>query len=318
MNRCLYCYENIDSGIYHVPCSRRLFGTSKPPILDYTLDELYSLAVQSFFTATVPGVQPKMSLARFSENKCDKLTFFGMLGDYIMKPQVRSYRALPENEALTMHMAAIAGIDIAPCGLLPLASGELVYITLRMDRLVAGTRGLKKVKRHMEDFCQATEHSTEHKYRGSMELVARTIRKFSDTPGLDLVNILKRTLFFFLTGNADMHLKNFSFLYDGPAKRLAPAYDLLSTRLVISEKDDPEEMALTINGRKNRLKLGDFAIFSKNIGLNTKQFQTACDGLATQLPAMLELVQKSFLPEDLKKAYGELLRERAVLLGLWP
>ena len=117
----------------------------------------------------------------------------------------------------------------------------------------------------MEDFCQATEHSTKRKYKSSMEFIAKTIRKFSDTPGLDLVELLKRSLFFFLTGNADIHLKNFSFLYEGHTRRLAPAYDLLSTRLVISERDDPEELALPLNGKKNRLKREDFALFARNI-----------------------------------------------------
>ena len=119
-----------------------------------------------------------------------------------------------------------------------------------MNRLASGKKGLKKSLRHMEDFCQATEHSTKRKYKGSMEFIAKTIRKFSDTPGLDLVELLKRSLFFFLTGNADIHLKNFSFLYEGHTRRLAPAYDLLSTRLVISEKDDSEELALPSMARR--------------------------------------------------------------------
>ena len=90
----------------------------------------------------------------------------------------------------------------------------------------------------------------QRKYKSSMEFIAKTIRKFSDTPGLDLVELLKRSLFFFLTGNADIHLKNFSFLYEGHTRRLAPAYDLLSTRLVISEKDDSEELALPSMARR--------------------------------------------------------------------
>ena len=99
----------------------------------------------------------------------------------------------------------------------------------------------------------------------------------------------------------------------GCTRRLAPAYDLLSTRLVIPEKDDPEEMALTINGKKNKLKFEDFA---KNIRLNAKQFRTACDQLAASRPVLFALVQKSFLPEDLKKDYAKLLVERATRLGL--
>lgn len=151
-----------------------------------------------------------------------------------------------------------------------------------------------------------------------MELVAMTLRRLSDDPGRDLAELLRRTLFIFLSGNADMHLKNFSFLQDGHTQRLAPAYDLLSTRLVISERDDPEELALPLNGKKNRLKREDFALFARNIGLNDRQFQAACDALAARLPVLFDLVRKSFLPGDLKEAYGELLRERSARLGLAP
>ena len=119
-----------------------------------------------------------------------------------------------------------------------------------------------------------------------MELVARTLRRLSDDPGRDLAELLRRTLFIFLSGNADMHLKSFSFLQDGHTRRLAPAYDLLSTRLVISERDDPEELALPLNGKKNRLKREDFALFARNIGLNDRQFQAACDALAARLPVL--------------------------------
>ena len=312
MNRCLSCHTALAGGFYHPSCSLALFGTPKPPILDCTLEELYLWAKRKHQRGSVPGVQPKMSALQ----TLDRLEVTDISGDYIMKPQVPAYRALPENEALTMRMAATAGIEVAPCGLLPLVSGELVYVTQRMDRLVPGKRGLRRTTRHMEDFSQVTEHSTTRKYRGAMELVARGLRTYSDTPGLDLVRLLRLALFCFLTGNADMHLKNFSLLYEGRTKRLAPAYDLLSTRLVIPERDDPEEMALTLNGKKNRLRLEDFALFAKNIGLGSRQFQSACDSLAASLPSLFNLVQASFLPDDLKEAYGALLRVRAQRLGL--
>lgn len=307
----------METGLAHPACSRRLFGTDRPPVLDLTLEALYRLAGHAL-TGFVPGVQPKMSLTRLFRNGRDTLTLRSGQCTYLAKPQVPEYRALPENEALTMAMAAAAGIETAPCGLLPLASGELCYVTLRMDRLEAGKEGLKPAQRPMEDFCQATEHPTRRKYKGSMELVARTLRRLSDDPGRDLAELLRRTLFIFLSGNADMHLKNFSFLQDGHTRRLAPAYDLLSTRLVISERDDPEELALPLNGKKNRLKREDFALFARNIGLNDRQFQAACDALAARLPVLFDLVRKSFLPGDLKEAYGELLRERSARLGLAP
>jgi serine/threonine-protein kinase HipA len=109
----------------------------------------------------------------------------------------------------------------------------------------------------MEDMCQLTERLTEHKYHASYEQIGKTILKYSTNPGLDLVNFCEIVLFSFLTGNADMHLKNFSLIYDsvnGPI--LAPAYDMLSTALV--NPADDEDLALTLNGKKKRIKRKDF------------------------------------------------------------
>lgn len=319
MGRCLYCFKELDNGIYHPGCSRKLFGTPEPPILEYSLDELYVKARENAVaSAAVPGVQPKMSMAEISDNGRRKLTFVGLLGDYIMKPPSPDYPSLPENEAATMKMAEAAGIATAPSGLLPLAYGELVYVTLRMDRaIIKGGRKISRI-RHMEDFCQATEHMTEHKYLGSMEMVAKTLRRYSSAPGFDLSILLDMTLFIFLTGNGDMHLKNFSLIYDGDEQRLAPAYDMLSTRLVIPEKDDPEELALTLCGKKSNFKARDFMKFAETLGLSDKQYYTAIKRLSGRLPKILDVLNSSFLSEVQIAAYKRLISERLERLNIIP
>lgn len=319
MRRCLYCFKKIEDGIYHPGCSRKLFGTPEPPALEYSLDELYAKARESAVaSAAVPGVQPKMSMAEISDNGRRKLTFVGLWGDYIMKPPSPDYPFLPENEATTMKMAEAAGIAAAPSGLLPLVSGELVYVTLRMDRATINRgRRISRI-RHMEDFCQATEHVTEHKYHGSMELVAKTLRRWSSAPGFDLSVFLDMTLFIFLTGNGDMHLKNFSLIYDGDERRLAPAYDMLSTRLVIPEKDDPEELALTLCGKKNNFKGRDFIKFAENIGLSNKLYHAAVKRLSGRMPKILDVLGSSFLPDEQIEAYKQLISERFTRLTIIP
>ena len=144
-----------------------------------------------------------------------------------------------------------------------------------MDRAGIKRYEAKKRLRHMEDFCQITEHMTENKYRGSMELVAKNLRRYSAAPGYDLSILLDTAVFIFLTGNSDMHLKNFSLIYDGGERRLAPAYDLLSTRLVIPAKDDPEEFAMPMNGKKSNFKEADFLKFTESAGLNEKHYKRA-------------------------------------------
>lgn len=319
MGRCLYCFKKLDNGIFHSGCSRKLFGTPEPPVLEYTLDELYAKARENAVaSAAVPGVQPKMSMAEVSDNGRRKLTFVGLLGDYIMKPPSPDYPSLPENEAATMKMAEAAGIAAAPSGLLPLASGELVYVTLRMDRAIIKRSRKINLIRHLEDFCQATEHMAEQKYHGSMELVAKTLRRYSSAPGFDLSVLLDMTLFIFLTGNGDMHLKNFSLIYDGDERRLAPAYDMLSTRLVISEKDDPEEFALTLCGKKSNFKARDFMKFADTIGLSDKQYYSAIKRLSGKLPKILDVLESSFLPETQIETYKQLISERFARLNIIP
>ena len=153
---------------------------------------------------TVTGVQPKLSLDLQASGGTSRLTLVGLWGQYILKPPSPEYPQMPENEDLTMHLAQVFSITTVPHTLIRLESGELAYLTRRIDRTGNGR------KRGMEDCCQLAERLTADKYRGSMELVARTIRRYSSQAALDSVTLYELTLFCFLIGNADMHLKNFS------------------------------------------------------------------------------------------------------------
>ncbi|WPP47964.1 HipA domain-containing protein [Catalinimonas niigatensis] len=99
----------------------------------------------------------------------------------------------------------LTSIKIVPHSLIRLASGELAYITKKIDRQ-------KKKKLHMEDMCQLTERLTEYKYKGSHEQIGKTIIQYATHPILDIINYFEQVVFSFLTANANMHLKNFSLL----------------------------------------------------------------------------------------------------------
>lgn len=316
--RCLGCYGSIEGdAIYHPRCSRALFGSDAPPELPYDLECLRELAAKNVLeSVAVPGVQTKLSMDRETTKDGGRLTIVGLRGAYILKPPSSEYPYLPENEDLTMSLARLAGIDVAPHGLLPLASGELAYVTRRPDRTIARGRKIVPLVRHMEDFCQITEHLTEHKYRGSMEQVARTIRTYSSYAGNDLARLLDLLVFVFLTGNADMHLKNFSLLYDGESRSLAPAYDLLSTRLAIPESVDPEELALPLNGKKSRLHPDDFVAFLKSAGLTETQFARTLRRFSSKMERLLAFIGEGFLPEAMVRDYRNLVRDRAARLGI--
>jgi serine/threonine-protein kinase HipA len=205
-------------------------------------------------------------------------------------------------EDVTMHLAQLSKIKTVPHSLIRLTSGNLAYITKRIDRT-------KKGKLAMEDMCQLTERLTEDKYHGSYEQIARTIQKYSATPGLDVVNFFELVLFSFLTGNADMHLKNFSLLEQpGLGMTLSPAYDLVNTALV--NPADKEEMALTLNGKKKKLKKADFVAAMNTLKVEEKQQQNIFNKMLKSIPKWNEHIDISFLNAEFKEHYKAIIHER--------
>jgi serine/threonine-protein kinase HipA len=313
MSKCLYCYQETgaEQQDFHPACSKRLFGTAQPPLLPYNREHISELAEQIIRSqATLTGVQPKLSLDIHSEKGSPKrFTIVGLWGRYILKPQTDQYPHLPELEDATMHLAEIARMATVPHALIRFSDGELCYITRRIDR---GNNGKKFL---MEDMCQLSERLTEYKYKGSYEQIARLILKHSSTPKLDLVNFWEQVLFSWLTGNADMHLKNFSLYSLRPdAHMLTPAYDMLSTALVMPE--DTEELALTLNGKKRKLKRSDFETAFLQSGLNQKVIENIFTKFEKSYPLWLDFLDQSFLPETIKAAYKELIKKRHTRLNL--
>lgn len=292
---------------YHPVCCQRLFGSASPPVLPYTWEQLNELAEQSIRQhITVPGVQAKLSLHLERNAGAGRLTLVGLDGAYILKPPVEQYPQMPELEHLTLLMARCFGIDTAECGLIALEGGQLSFITRRMDR-----DGARKL--HMEDMCQLTDRLTEQKYRGSMEQVGRAILRYCSNPLFEAVRLFDLSLFCFLTGNADMHLKNFSLLYaPGGEVRLSPAYDLLPTVLLIPE--DREEMALTLNGKKRKLKLSDFRQFGLALRLTERQVENSFRRISQALNSGLDLIGESACSAENKLRYRDLIMERAMRL----
>lgn len=312
MKRCLYCYQDLDSaGDYHEACSKKFFGKKLAPDFPYTEDQLVELAkriIQSQIALT--GVQAKLSLnveKQNDKNNPTKFTIVGLWGGYILKLPSSVYPELPELEDATMHLADLFSMQTVPHSLFRLQSGKLAYLTKRVDRTDDG----KKI--HMEDMCQLTERLTEHKYRGSYEQIGKAIIKYSAWPGLDIVNFLERLVFCFLTGNADMHLKNFSLTHH-LGFSLCPAYDLVPTALVV--KEDEEQLALTLNGKKNRIKMEDFSAFAQQFKIDLKVLNYVYKKAQSTLPRWNNFIDASFLTGETKARYIELIRNRMTQLQL--
>ncbi len=313
MEKCLCCYKKLKEGQkdYHPACARKLFGASQAPVLGYCRSEIGDLAKEVVRSQTaVTGVQAKLSLSVNPGgcNEPQRFTIVGLWGHYILKPQSDHFCWLPEIEGVTMHMAEAAKITVVPHGLIRFADGELAYITRRIDREDDG----KKIQ--MEDMCQLTERLTEYKYRGSYEQIAKCIQQYSSVTKLDLVNFWEVVIFCWITGNADMHLKNFS-LYNrgGLGFALTPAYDLLSTALVMPE--DTEELALTLNGKKRKIRRADFEKAMQQSGISEKVMMNIEKKFRKACPKWLELIDMSFLPDEIKRKYKRLILSKVYTLA---
>lgn len=310
--KCLFCYKDLKEGQkdYHPACARKFFGTKGVPSLPYVRSQLGDLARKVVRAqTTLTGVQAKLSLDidKGGRNRPDRFTIVGLWGKFILKPQTDTYRALPELEDVTMYMAEAARIATVPHALIRFRDGELCYITRRVDRRDDGS------KVPMEDMCQLTERLTEYKYKGSYEQIAKAIRRYSAAPQLDVVNFWEVVVFSWITGNADMHLKNFS-LYnpDGAGYTLTPAYDMLSTHLAMPE--DNEELALTLNGKKRKLRRDDFIKSITSSGVDAKVIDNMARRFGRALPQWFWLIDRSFLPEDMRRAYKGLILRRIIML----
>ncbi|MCX6181935.1 MAG: HipA domain-containing protein [Bacteroidetes bacterium] len=307
MKKCLYCYKPLESKEidFHIACCKKMFGQPTPPLLTFSEKQMADLATEIIKKqSTVTGVQAKLSLNLVSGPKDEpsRFTIVGLWGDYILKPPTPNYPQLPEVEDLTMHLASIAKIQVVPHSLIRMENGHLSYITKRIDRN-------KKRKFHMEDMCQLTERLTEDKYHGSYEQIAKTILKYSTNPGLDVVNFFEQVLFSFLTGNADMHLKNFSLIHDpniGPI--LSPAYDMVATALV--NPADDEDLALTLNGKKKKIKRSDFIAAFNTLRLDQKQQENIFKKMTNAKSKWIELIDASFISKGFKKELNSIINNR--------
>jgi len=267
-----------------------------------TAEQLHEAAAMAG-KMSIQGVQPKMSAVLDEKNKVFKLVAVG--GTYIIKPQNNLYRALPENEDLTMKMAAQAGITVPVHGMIYGKDHELSYFIKRYDRI--GKRG-KKIA--VEDFAQLAGKYRETKYNYSMEKIISIIESFCTFPMLEKSRLFRRVIFCFLTGNEDMHLKNFTLQTNNGKTEFSPAYDLLNTTIVL--KHPEEEIALPVNGKKRNLTrkiLVDYFALER-MGLSNRITAKILQEIKEAIPLWYALIEKSFLPEDLKDAYRVVLEER--------
>lgn len=313
---CLCCGKplHLDNDFgWHKQCIKRFFGTSKLPQIeldDATLERLAKESTNKGYT--VPGVQKKLSLhLHQGKGITPRLTLINYPTGYILKPQVEQFMALPESEHLAMCMADAVGIVTVPHALVQYKN-TYAYITKRIDRV----NGKEKVgKLAMEDFCQLGFRLTEHKYQGSYEQCGKIIGRYSNRSKLDLIELFYRLVFFFIIGNSDMHLKNFSMIETFVGSQqyvLSPVYDLLPVH--INMPTDKEDFALAMNGKKTKISRNDFLRFGESLGINKDISQKMIRQLVDKKNMLRSMCMESFLPEDMKNSFSDLIEKRCSLL----
>ncbi len=335
--KCFCCgkpLHNTDDGQelltgWHNACIRKFFGTNRLPLIDISEENLTRIAMENVEKGcTVPGVQKKMSL-HLNVDKEPRLTLVDYPSGYILKPQTGKYASLPEAEYLVMQMAKFTGISTVPFALLSLNqdSGTYItsradskqtahaYITKRIDRILPTSRNKQTQMLAMEDFCQLDNRITADKYHGSYERCAKIVSKYSNRPGLDMTELFLRIVFSYVTGNSDMHLKNFSLIETAPGNReyiLSAAYDMLPVNIILP--DDTEQLALTLNGKKRNLHRNDFLKFADYCDIPKKAAERLIQKVTSKKDLYQDMCMDSYLPPEMKQRFMLLIQERTETL----
>lgn len=303
MNLCPITYIPCGDNRYSETGLRQLSsGLSALKDLEYTAEEQRREAFYRASRMSVQGVQPKLS-AKLNVKEC-KLDIVDTGGRYILKPQHQYFPEMPQNEDLTMRLADEVGLEVPFHGLIWSKDNSLTYFIKRFDR-----KGQSE-KIPVEDFAQLSGLSRETKYDYSLEKVVSLIDRFCTFPAIEKLVLFKLVIFGYLTGNDDMHLKNFSVITEDGRVRLSPCYDLVNT--TIEYKKPEEEIALTLRGRKKKLTrqiLIDY-FGMERCELPAKSIEKVLETIVTAIPKWEELVDISFLSKGMKDKYLELLHTR--------
>jgi serine/threonine-protein kinase HipA len=307
MSACLICLgsslPDTGEGRYHAACLRRLFGVDSPPHIDLDLQHLPARVAPEVGKMSISGMQRK-ALMRLSRDK-RSLLVATKRSRYILKPQLETFSHVPENEHTSMLIAALAGVQVPPFGLFRLTDGSLAYVIKRYDRT-------PRQKLHQLDFCQLAGRPAHERGKGTAAECAAIVARHATEPAVELRRLLRHLLVSYWIGNGDLHLKNLSMLrgQDG-AFRLAPAYDLICTRIY-----GDKTMSLPVGIKDKDVRRGDWLDFAeRSAHIPREEAGVIVDEMRGREAEALALLERSLLPESLRKDYGRVLRKRTRALA---
>lgn len=309
MKLCPITYEEIADEARYSEKGLHLLSPSLKDLKDFPFSAAEQRQQAEAYASklSIQGVQSKMSAALSIKDEAFELVEKG--GAYILKPQAEHYKEVPENEDLTMRLAKTIGIEVPLHGLIYSKDGTFTYFIKRFDRY--GQR--KKV--HVEDFAQLSGESRHTKYESTMEKVAKVIEKFCTFPAVEKLKLLQRTIFSYLVGNEDMHLKNFSLIVRDEKVELTPAYDFVNSTILLAAPK--EQLALALRGRKSNLKREDLIDYfgEQRLGINRKAIDSLLEETRAGMQEWEPLIKRSFLSGEMKKKYLDILNARTAVLG---
>jgi serine/threonine-protein kinase HipA len=307
MNICPITYKPCEDKRYSEAGLKLLAsGLSKLNNLEYSAEEQRKEAYNRAAKMSIQGIQPKLSaVLNIKEEKFD---IVDKGGRYILKPQHHIFTELPENEDLTMRLAELIDLEIPKHGLVWSKDNSLTYFIKRFDR-----KG-QNDKIPIEDFAQLAGLSRDTKYNSSMEKVIQLIKQFCTFPAVENMKLFKLTIFNFLIGNDDMHLKNFSIINQHGKISLSPCYDLINTTIEYKKPD--EEIALPLKSKKKNLTRNIIIDYfgKERCELTTKSIDNVLETITSSISDWRQLIDKSFLSSEMKTKYHDLLNTRLSIL----
>lgn len=271
---------------------KEMFHSSTWPSIDFGLVDIPQQAQRLVGKFSISGVQPKLSVKL--DKKQNMLVVIDAGGEYILKPQ-QTFLRIPENEQCCMDLAQELGIEVPLHCLLPLKDKSLAYVVKRFDRD-------KGAKIQQEDFVQIL--GAHDKYTGLVEQIGRKLREISSAPGYDVQLFFDRVVLNFILGNGDAHLKNYAILHKEGGIRLAPAYDIVCSRLVILNED---ESAISIQGKKNRLLREDFDRLAEYFNVPVK---VRYERFEKKFSLMREIIISSQMSDADQVRFLDMIKER--------
>ena len=256
---------------------------------------------------SIAGVQSKTGLFHDDSAAIGERWFVpvgGAPSNYIVKFANEELHDLIELEYLCLAAARACGIEAAFAELLfperPLLCVKRFDRLGNSESLVSGLRAPER--RHQEDLAQAFGISSGSKYAelepSTAHAIANLLVDRSAAPALDIASFARISLFNYVIGNCDNHLKNFSLLYsrDWSTVRLAPAYDLTSTARYAGFST---EMGMRLGSARdiNEVAPSDIIAFAQQIGIAQSAIRRMASEISAEVVRAFE-VAASHLSEN--------------------